>query len=109
MGRTKDAASTELDDKSPTSPHIARTDQDEIGKILGRKSRMATWVPHGTLFVGLCGRQQTLHDMLRHMVGADGGWPRRPHALHEPRDRRLLLRAGLLGSAGASGGLIRQS
>ena len=72
MGRTKDAASTELDDKSPTS-HIARTDQDEIGKILRRNIPYGDVGAHGTLFVGLCGRQQTLHDMLQHMVGADGG------------------------------------
>jgi putative iron-dependent peroxidase len=71
IGRTKDAESTELDDKSPTS-HIARTDQDEIGKILRRNIPYGGVADHGTLFVGLCGRQETLHEMLRRMAGADG-------------------------------------
>jgi putative iron-dependent peroxidase len=35
MGRSKGAGSVELDDKEPTS-HIARTDQDGIGKVLRR-------------------------------------------------------------------------
>ena len=72
MGRTKDASSTELDDKSPTS-HVARTDQDEVGKILRRNIAYGGVQAHGTLFVGLCGQQQVLHEMLRRMVGADGG------------------------------------
>ena len=72
MGRTKDASSTELDDKSPTS-HVARTDQDEVGKILRRNIAYGGVDTHGTLFVGLCGRQHVLHEMLRRMVGADGG------------------------------------
>lgn len=72
MGRTKDASSTELDDKSPTS-HVARTDQDEVGKILRRNIAYGGVGVHGTLFVGLCGRQQVLHDMLVRMAGGDGG------------------------------------
>lgn len=72
LGRTKDASSTELEDKSPTS-HIARTDQDELGKILRRNIPYGDVRDHGTLFVGLCGRQQVLHEMLRRMAGADGG------------------------------------
>jgi putative iron-dependent peroxidase len=71
MGRTKDAASIELDDKSPTS-HIARTDQDELGKILRRNIPYGGVGRHGTLFVGLCGQQRVLHEMLLHMAGADG-------------------------------------
>jgi porphyrinogen peroxidase len=72
IGREKDAASTELEDKRPTS-HAARTDQDELGKIFRRNIPYGDVGAHGTLFVGMCGRQQVLHDMLRHMVGADGG------------------------------------
>jgi porphyrinogen peroxidase len=71
MGRTKDAVSIELDDKASTS-HIARTDQDEVGKILRRNIPYGGVRRHGTLFVGLCGRQQVLHDMLLRMAGADG-------------------------------------
>src|SRR5262245_6305178 len=70
IGRTKDA-SVELEDKSPTS-HVARTDQDEIGKILRRNIAYGDVREHGTLFVGLCARQRTLHEMLEHMAGADG-------------------------------------
>jgi putative iron-dependent peroxidase len=72
IGRSKDASSAELDDKSPTS-HVARTDQDELGKILRRNIPYGGVGEHGTLFVGLCGRQQVLHEMLRRMAGADGG------------------------------------
>jgi porphyrinogen peroxidase len=71
MGRTKDASSTELENKSPHS-HVARTDQDEVGKILRRNIPYGGVRDHGTLFVGLCGRQQTLHDMLLRMAGVDG-------------------------------------
>jgi porphyrinogen peroxidase len=70
IGRTKNA-SVELDDKSPTS-HIARTDQDEIGKILRRNIAYGDVREHGTLFVGLCASQQILQEMLLHMAGADG-------------------------------------
>jgi porphyrinogen peroxidase len=71
MGRTKDT-DEELADKSPTS-HIARSDQDEIGRILRRNIPYGDLREHGTLFVGLSSRQQILHEMLRRMVGADGG------------------------------------
>jgi putative iron-dependent peroxidase len=71
MGRTKDT-DQELDDKSPTS-HIARNDQDEVGQILRRNLPYGDLRRHGTLFVGLCGTQSILHEMLRRMVGADGG------------------------------------
>lgn len=71
MGRTKES-NQEIEDKSPTS-HIARNDQDQVGKILRRNIAYGDLRSHGTLFVGLCGRQATLHEMLRRMVGADGG------------------------------------
>ena len=71
MGRTK-VTNEEIEDRSPTS-HIARNDQDEVGQILRRNIAYGDLRAHGTLFVGLCGRQATLHEMLRRMVGADGG------------------------------------
>jgi putative iron-dependent peroxidase len=71
MGRTK-GTNEEIEDKSPTS-HIARNDQDEVGQILRRNIAYGDLRDHGTLFVGLCGRQAILHEMLRRMVGADGG------------------------------------
>ena len=107
MGRTKDAASTELDDKSPTS-HIARTDQDEIGKILRRNIRMATWVRTGRSSSDCAGGNRpctTCCDTWSVPMAAAAT----TSLATRTRDRRLLLRAGLLGSAGASGGLIRQS
>ena len=70
IGRTKDT-DDELDPKPPTS-HIARTDQDELGQILRRNIAYGDVREHGTLFVGLCARQRTLHVMLEHMAGADG-------------------------------------
>ncbi len=71
MGRTK-ATDEEIEDKSATS-HIARNDQDEVGRILRRNIAYGDLRLHGTLFVGLCGSQGILHEMLRRMVGADGG------------------------------------
>ena len=70
IGRTKDT-DAELDPK-PTTSHIARTDQDEIDKILRRNIAYGDIREHGTLFVGLCARQRVLHEMLEHMAGADG-------------------------------------
>jgi len=70
IGRTKDA-SVELDPRSPTS-HIARTDQDELGKILRRNIAYGDVREHGTLFVGLCAEQSTLRVMLEQMAGVDG-------------------------------------
>jgi putative iron-dependent peroxidase len=71
MGRTK-VTNEEIDGKSPTS-HIARNDQDEVGQILRRNIAYGDLGHHGTLFVGLCAEQGVLHEMLRRMVGADGG------------------------------------
>lgn len=74
IGRTKDD-STELDPKAPTS-HAARTDQDELGKIVRRNMAYGDVTDHGTMFVGLAADQSVLHRMLERMVGQHG----------EPRD-----------------------
>ena len=71
IGRRK-ADSVELDDK-PDDSHVARTDQDRLGKIFRRNMPYGTVADHGTMFVGFCAEQQPLADMLENMVGLDGG------------------------------------
>jgi porphyrinogen peroxidase len=71
IGRTKDA-SVELDDK-PSDSHVARTDQDQFGKIFRRNMPYGTIVHHGTMFVGFSADQRPLATMLESMAGlADG-------------------------------------
>jgi putative iron-dependent peroxidase len=71
IGRTKDE-SVELDDKPPTS-HVARTDQDEFGKIFRRNMPYGTVTEHGTMFVGFSAEQQRLTTMLESMAGLTDG------------------------------------
>ncbi len=71
IGRTKDE-SVELDDKPPTS-HVARTDQDEFGKIFRRNMPYGTVTDHGTMFVGFSGEQERLTTMLESMAGLTDG------------------------------------
>ena len=71
IGRRK-ADSTELDPRPATS-HVARTDQDEVGKILRRNIAYGSVTRHGTIFVGFSATQRVLADMLDRMVGRDGG------------------------------------
>jgi putative iron-dependent peroxidase len=71
IGRTKDE-SVELDDKPPTS-HVARTDQDEFGKIFRRNMPYGTVTDHGTMFVGFSAEQQRLTTMLESMAGLTDG------------------------------------
>ncbi len=73
IGRTK-RDSVELTDKPATS-HAARTDQDEVGKIVRRNLAYGSVLRHGTMFVGLAAEQRVLHDMLVRMAGI-GGEPR---------------------------------
>ena len=87
IGRRK-LDSAELDPKPPAS-HVARTDQDRLGKIFRRNIAYGTLTRHGTIFVGFCADQRVLAAMLESMVGiggaagrADGGDP--------PADRRVL-------------------
>jgi putative iron-dependent peroxidase len=71
IGRTKDE-SVELDDKPPDS-HVARTDQDQFGKIFRRNMPYGTVTDHGTMFVGFSADQRPLATMLESMSGlADG-------------------------------------
>jgi len=71
IGRTKDE-SVELDDKPPDS-HVARTDQDQFGKIFRRNMPYGTVSDHGTMFVGFSADQRPLATMLESMAGlADG-------------------------------------
>ena len=70
IGRRK-ADSVELDPKPPTS-HVARTDQDRLGRIFRRNIAYGTLTSHGTIFVGFSADQRILAAMLENMVGLDG-------------------------------------
>jgi putative iron-dependent peroxidase len=71
LGRKK-PDSTELDPKPPAS-HVGRTDQDRLGKIFRRNVAYGSVDIHGTMFVGFCARQKILDQMLKAMLGTDGG------------------------------------
>jgi porphyrinogen peroxidase len=70
MGRTKQD-SVELDDK-PADSHVARTDQDQFGKIFRRNMPYGTVADHGTMFVGFSADQRPLATMLESMAGVNG-------------------------------------
>ena len=67
IGRRK-SDSQELDPRPPTS-HVTRTDQERFGKIFRRNVAYGTMSQHGTIFVGFCGSQAPLVQMLESMVG----------------------------------------
>jgi putative iron-dependent peroxidase len=67
MGRSK-LDSTELEDK-PSDSHVARTDQDEFGKIFRRNMPYGDVTDHGTMFVGFSTDQKRLSTMLDSMAG----------------------------------------
>jgi putative iron-dependent peroxidase len=71
IGRRK-ADSAEIDPPPPTS-HVARTDQDQFGKIFRRNIAYGTLGRHGTIFVGFSRDQRILQRMLESMVGAGDG------------------------------------
>jgi porphyrinogen peroxidase len=71
IGRKK-LDSAELDDK-PADSHIARTDQDELGKIFRRNMPYGTVTDHGTMFVGFSSEQSRLARMLESMAGVEDG------------------------------------
>ena len=71
IGRAK-ADSLELDPKPPDS-HVARTDQDEFGKIFRRNMPYGTVTAHGTMFVGFSSDQRRLIEMLKSMAGIRDG------------------------------------
>lgn len=67
IGRVK-LDSVELGDK-PTDSHVARTDQDQFGKIFRRNMPYGTVTNHGTMFVGFSADQRRLSRMLESMAG----------------------------------------
>ena len=83
IGRAKDD-STELENK-PSTSHVARTDQDQFGKIFRRSMPYGTVTDHGTMFVGFSADQGHLKAMLESMAGLANGerdaLPRYTHPL----------------------------
>jgi putative iron-dependent peroxidase len=71
IGRRK-IDSVELDPR-PGSSHVARTDQDLLGRIFRRNIGYGSLVRHGTIFVGFCASQSVLQAMLERMAGIDDG------------------------------------
>jgi porphyrinogen peroxidase len=71
IGRQK-PDSVELDPKAPDS-HVARTDQDDFGKIFRRNMPYGTVTDHGTMFVGFSSTQRPLVAMLESMAGLANG------------------------------------
>jgi putative iron-dependent peroxidase len=71
IGRSK-SDSSELDPKPPDS-HVARTDQDMLGKIFRRNMPYGTVADHGTMFVGFSAYQRYFGAMLESMAGLKDG------------------------------------
>lgn len=71
IGRTK-SDSAELENK-PEDSHVARTDQDEFGKIFRRNMPYGRVHDHGTMFVGFSAEQKRLSRMLESMAGLVNG------------------------------------
>jgi porphyrinogen peroxidase len=71
IGRRK-SDSAEIDPAPPTS-HVARTDQDQFGKIFRRNIAYGSLGTHGTIFVGFSAEQRILAAMLESMIGKGDG------------------------------------
>ena len=71
IGRTK-LDSIELENK-PADSHVARTDQDEFGKIFRRNMPYGGVEDHGTMFVGFSADQTRMARMLDSMAGLVNG------------------------------------
>ena len=71
IGRSK-LDSAELENK-PGDSHVAKTDQDEFGKIFRRNMPYGTVTCHGTMFVGFSSEQSRLARMLESMAGVVDG------------------------------------
>jgi porphyrinogen peroxidase len=67
IGRRK-ADGAELEPPPETS-HVARTDQEDFGKIFRRNVAYGTLGRHGTIFVGFSRDQRILEAMLESMIG----------------------------------------
>ena len=70
IGRRK-GDSEELDPR-PSTSHVARTDQEDFGKIFRRNIAYGTLTRHGTIFVGFSRDQPILRTMLESMIGVAG-------------------------------------
>ena len=75
MGRRK-VSGDELDPRRATS-HVARTDQDQFGRIFRRNIGYGTLTRHGTIFVGFSRDRDRLDAMLASMIGRSAGRPDR--------------------------------
>ena len=76
IGRTKPDSIEFPDSTMPADSHVSRTTLNEDGvelPIFRRNVPYGDVGEHGTLFIGFAAQQRRLHDMLRQMVGADGG------------------------------------
>ncbi len=71
IGRAK-SDSAELEDR-PADSHVARTDQDNFGKIFRRNMPYGTVADHGTMFVGFSAQQRYFLAMLGSMAGLKDG------------------------------------
>ncbi len=71
IGRRK-LTSEELDPR-PVTSHVARTDQDQFGKIFRRNIGYGTLTQHGTIFVGFSRDRARLDAMLESMIASGGG------------------------------------
>jgi putative iron-dependent peroxidase len=71
MGRRKQQGD-ELVPRPETS-HVARTDQDQFGRIFRRNIGYGTLTQHGTIFVGFSRDRERLDAMLDSMTGRGGG------------------------------------
>ncbi len=71
IGRSK-SDSAELDPR-PDDSHVARTDQDDFGKIFRRNIPYGSVDRHGTIFVGFAADQAILRKMLVSMAGTPAG------------------------------------
>jgi putative iron-dependent peroxidase len=57
----------------PETSHVARTDQDQFGRIFRRNIGYGTLTQHGTIFVGFSRDRERLDAMLDSMTGRGGG------------------------------------
>ena len=69
----RELTSEELDPRPETLLHVARTDQDQFGKIFRRNIGYGTLTQHGTIFVGFSRDRARLDAMLESMIAARGG------------------------------------
>ena len=59
--------------RSLTTSHVARTDQEQFGKIFRRNIGYGTLTRHGTVFVGFSRDRERLDAMLDSMAARGGG------------------------------------